>query len=91
MNKLLIGAVGISLLITVTGWFAYKAGVNSEKAQALKTIKKYQDKQKNLIEDLASAKQKRKIVYVDKIRTIKASNDKCASTRISPVILDQLR
>ncbi len=39
MNKLLIGAIGISLLITVVGWFSWNAGADSTKAKMADVIK----------------------------------------------------
>lgn len=93
MNKLLYGAIGIALLITVVGWFSYKAGVNSEIAAGAKIISDYQNKQRKMVEELEQAKANREIVYRDKIKIIKEAVDPsgCADTNVPDSILQQLR
>ncbi len=91
VNKLLIGAIGISLLITAVGWFSFKAGVNSEIAAGAKIISDYQAKQRQMVEKLEQAKRERKIVYRDKIKIISEVVDNCADTTVSPTILQQFR
>ncbi len=91
MNKLIIGAVGISLLISATGWFSYRAGVNSEIAAGSKIIAKYQDKQRKIVRELEKAKHTREVVYRDKIKIINKTIDVCADIDASPAILQQFK
>jgi len=93
MNKLLIGAVSISLLITTVGWFSYRAGVNSEIAAGAKVIEAYQDKQRVMVAELEQAKIQREVIYRDKVKIIKQAVDpsKCADTFAPSTILQQFK
>ena len=39
MNKLLFGAIGISLLITAVGWFSYEAGADGVRSDIAEVVK----------------------------------------------------
>ena len=91
MYKLLFGAVGIALLVTGVGWFSYSAGVNSEIAAGAKIIADYQDKQREMVEELEQEKKKRKIKYRDKIKVITKVVDVCADTDAPNLILQQFK
>ena len=91
MNKLLFGAIGISLLITAVGWFSYKAGVNSEIAAGVKIIAEYQEKEREVVKELEKAEKKREVIIRDKIKIIRQVVDNCADTDAHPDILLQFR
>jgi len=89
MNKLLISAVGMAILITVTAWFSYKAGVNSEIASGVKVIAEYQEKERQVIKELEKAKKNREVVIREKIKIIRQVVDVCASRNAPNSILQQ--
>jgi len=93
VNKFLIGAIGIALLIAVVGWFSYKAGVNSEIAAGQKIIADYQAKQREMVEELEHFKMKREVIYRDKIKIIKEVVDPsgCIDTNVPNSVLQQLK
>jgi len=75
MYKLLAGAVGVTLLIAVTGWFSYQSGADHMKAKYADAIAKARAKDKDSVKEVIKYREKIKVVYRDRIKTIKQVKD----------------
>lgn len=88
--KMIVKVIGIVLLL-ISYWFVYNAGVNKERAADAKLLAKHQKKVKTLINDLEIERAKKKVITHEKIIKIKQAKSKCADTIVDQSILDQLQ
>ena len=75
----------IAALLIGTGWFMYEAGRDSIRAETALTEQKEKIKDEIKVEEIIKYKEKIKVVYRDKIKTIKQAKDStgCADTKLT--------
>lgn len=76
----------------LTGYLAYNAGVDHEKAATARIIEEERERQKLVIDKLEAEKAKRAIVYREKIKVVRTAFDHtgCADSIIVAGILERL-
>lgn len=83
-------AAAIAALIG-SHWYAYEKGKDREQDKAAAAALAHREKEQQLIAELEQAKQKREVIYRDKIRIIKEANDACLDSPLPDNIFDLLR
>lgn len=91
LNPKVLKIAAVIAVIFVIAFFSYRAGADHEKAKALKAIEAQQKEWAKDRETLLTKSQEIKVVYRDKIKTVRQVVDSCADTSISPDILSQLQ
>ena len=88
-NIYVIGAIFVALLGSHA--FLYQKGMQREREKATAVALEFRQKEQSLIAKLHEAKQKREIVYRDKIKIINEANDACIDLPISQPIFNLLQ
>lgn len=89
INPYIIGAVVLSLI--VSHGFVYHKGKARERDKATASALQFREKEQKLIAELDEAKQKREVIYRDKIKIVKEANDACADSVLPEPIFNLLR
>lgn len=89
MRAYLIAAAVIGLVIS--HGVAYQKGKAREQDKATAEALAFREREQSLIAQLDEAKQKREVVYRDKIKIIKEANDACLDSTLPDNIFDLLR
>jgi hypothetical protein len=87
---------GLALAVVVVGgtwWHGYQTGKDRERAAMSAALDQARQTQAILADELEAEKQRERIVYRDRIRTVYGEPDPsgCASVRVPPGVLDAIR
>lgn len=82
MMALLGGArvyIALAVVAALLGshWYVYEKGKGRERDKAAAAALAFREKEQKLIAELDAAKQKREVIYRDKIKIVKESDDAC--------------
>ena len=96
MLALLGGArvyIALAIVAALFGshWYMYEKGKGRERDKATAAALAFREKEQVLIAELDAAKQKREVIYRDKIKIIKEVNDACADSTLPEPIFNLLR
>ena len=96
MMALLSGArvyIALAIVAALLGshWYMYEKGKARERDKATAAALEFREKEQKLIAELDKAKQKREVIYRDKIKIIKEANDACLDVNIPDNIFNLLR
>lgn len=85
MNKIVIGSIAVVVIIAVTAWFSFNAGVNSCIAKQAEDRTEAIETDKEKVKEVIKYKTKIKVVTRDKIKYIKQVQDKtgCADVKLT--------
>ena len=86
INPYIIGAVVIALLGSHA--FVYHKGKEGERDKATAAALQHREKEQTLIAELEVAKQKREVIYRDKIKIIRETDDACTGSNMPQPIID---
>lgn len=89
MRAYFIAAAVVGLV--VSHGVAYYKGQDRERDKATAEALAFREREQSLIAQLDEAKQKREVVYRDKIKTIREANDACLDSALPDNIYDLLR
>lgn len=84
-------AIGLCIALSISHGYMYHKGKARERDKATAAALEFREKEQKLIAALDEAKQKREIIYRDKIKIVKEADDACLDTPISPDIGRVLR
>ena len=84
-------AIGLCVALAVSHGVAYHKGKQRERDEATASALQFREKEQKLIAELDEAKQKREVIYRDKIKIVKEANDACADSVLPEPIFNLLR
>lgn len=89
INPYIVGALVLTLV--ASHGLVYHKGKVRERDKATAAALQFREKEQLLIAELDQAKQKREVIYRDKIKIVKEANDACLDTIIPDAVIGVLR